>query len=67
MLIRVSTSLWVVLREASRPQCSVASSCARTDGGTSAGAPDGLSPSMDMAQFSPITGISARKKEPWEL
>jgi hypothetical protein len=37
--MRVSTSLWVVLREASKPQCSVASSCARTDGEIPAGAP----------------------------
>jgi hypothetical protein len=49
MLMRVSTSLWVVLRDANRPQCSVASSWARTDGGTCSGLPDALSPSMDMA------------------
>jgi hypothetical protein len=32
--IRTSSSFWVVLRDASRLQCSVASSCARTDGET---------------------------------
>ena len=30
VVIRLRTSLWVVLRVASRLQCSVASSCART-------------------------------------
>ena len=49
MLIRVSTSLWAVLRDASRPQCSVASNCARTDGGTASCWPSGLPPSVDMA------------------
>src|SRR5215212_8933938 len=33
VVIRLRTSLWVVLRVASRLQCSVASSCARTFGG----------------------------------
>jgi hypothetical protein len=32
VVIRLRTSLWVVLRVASRLQCSVASSCARTLG-----------------------------------
>ena len=33
--IRTSNSFWVVLRDASKLQCSVASSCARIDGETS--------------------------------
>ena len=47
MLMRVSTSLCVVLREARRLQCSVASSCARTAGVFScSGAWSGMPPSV---------------------
>ncbi|MDQ1530799.1 MAG: hypothetical protein QOE37_904 [Microbacteriaceae bacterium] len=54
MLIRVSTSPCVVLRHASRLQCSVASSCARTPGGDC--------PSSDTPRI-PLRAPTARKGE----
>ena len=53
--IRTSNSFWVVLREASRLQCSVASSCARIDGETSSFGVVGRSASRHGASSTSLT------------